>query len=900
ASSPLFADLDGDNRNELIVATSDGEIHAFRVDGSELPGWPVRGDRLALHDGDPGSAYKNGGASDQAGGAFLGSPAVGDLNHDGVPEVVAADLEGKVYAWAADGHRLWTRESNPDYSGRPLQPFVDVRQGNRNRTQHGFLASPVLADLDRNDGGKLEVIAAAMDRHVYAWKDDGAPVSGFPVLVVDRTKLGSIDPNSHAVNFDPAKAGEELDQGAIVDTPAVGNITGDARPEIVVGTNEEYTANNGNEGDYNAGRINAASIAALTGLVLSPGNSRVYAIKPDGYATGNAVSGPDPFVAGWPFKAAIILPGILPVVGEGITGAPVIGPVDCGPNGGSGPKVGLMPDAGPAYILNPDATSCYGKDPSNGKDIGLAVDTPGGSPSRYDTPSFPALGHPAFGDLGSGVSLFGPTLGLNRALDLEVREYQPGQDFIAAWNAQTGQFHPGWPTPVNDLQFLTGPSIADIDGVPGQEVLEGTASLDLAGLNAAGAPVNERWPKLTGDWMVANPLAGSFSTLDTSSAAKKVVFIVTRSGSMQAYATAAPACSPGSWPRFHHDNANSGDYGRDAVMPGKATSLALATTAGKSTLSFDAPGDDGLCGTVAGYQVTSSDGDITPENFDGQGPVTATEHPTAAGSRQSLALTVPIRHRIAVRAFDDQGNRGRITVYDVTLPGGGPDSGPPPPGPGEGPRDTTAPTAALRAPRYSTDQSPTPRFRVSWRGSDNAGGSGIASYQLQLRRVGTRQWQTFTFPAGRHSTVVPGRPGVAYSTRLRATDRVRNTGPFSNARTVVPLDERSRGVRLSRGWRVLHHARTYGGRVARTGRRRARAALDFSGTRVAVIGSALPHGGRIVVVVDRRAQIVSVRSAHPGVRRILFRSRALRHGRHRLRVTVLRGPVELDAFAIEP
>jgi hypothetical protein len=77
-------------------------------------------------------------------------------------------------------------------------------------------------------------------------------------------------------------------------------------------------------------------------------------------------------------------------------------------------------------------------------------------------------------------------------------------------------------------------------------------------------------------------------------------------------------------------------------------------------------------------------------------------------------------------------------------------------------------------------------------------------------------------------------------------------------------------------------------------------ALDFSGTRVAVIGSALPHGGRIVVVVDRRAQIVSVRSAHPGVRRILFRSRALRHGRHRLRVTVLRGPVELDAFAIEP
>src|SRR5207248_19779 len=41
ASSPLLTDLDGDNRNELVVATSDGWVHAFRLDGSELPGWPV-------------------------------------------------------------------------------------------------------------------------------------------------------------------------------------------------------------------------------------------------------------------------------------------------------------------------------------------------------------------------------------------------------------------------------------------------------------------------------------------------------------------------------------------------------------------------------------------------------------------------------------------------------------------------------------------------------------------------------------------------------------------------------------------------------------------------------------------------------------------------------------------
>ena len=80
-------------------------------------------------------------------------------------------LRGPVYAWDADGTRRWTRGTNPDWSGRPLQPFDEARKGERNRTQRGFLGSPVLADLDGD--ARLEVVAAAMDRHVYAWRADG-------------------------------------------------------------------------------------------------------------------------------------------------------------------------------------------------------------------------------------------------------------------------------------------------------------------------------------------------------------------------------------------------------------------------------------------------------------------------------------------------------------------------------------------------------------------------------------------------------------------------------------------------------------------------------------------------------------------------------------------------------
>ena len=83
-------------------------------------------------------------------------------------------------------------------------------------------------------------------------------------------------------------------------------------------------------------------------------------------------------------------------------------------------------------------------------------------------------------------------------------------------------------------------------------------------------------PKLSSGWMVANPLIGSFGTTDTDPAARKTIVSMTRDGVLFAYKTTAPSCSPGSWPRFHHDNANSGDYDRDAVDPGAPFALVTA------------------------------------------------------------------------------------------------------------------------------------------------------------------------------------------------------------------------------------------------------------------------------------------------------------------------------------
>ncbi len=123
-------------------------------------------------------------------------------------------------------------------------------------------------------------------------------------------------------------------------------------------------------------------------------------------------------------------------------------------------------------------------------------------------------------------------------------------------------------------------------------------------------------------------------------------------GTVFAYDTGAPACSAGSWPRFHHDVANSGDYARDAVLPGRPTAL----TAHDGELTFTAPGDDLLCGTVKGYEVRVGDGSWKKADA---GDL------AAPGAQQTLALPDGAHGRVRVRAVDDQGNAGRAAAVVV-------------------------------------------------------------------------------------------------------------------------------------------------------------------------------------------------------------------------------------------
>jgi hypothetical protein len=262
---------------------------------------------------------------------------------------------------------------------------------------------------------------------------------------------------------------------------------------------------------------------------------------------------------------------------------------------------------------------------------------------KTDAFAYSAVGQPAFGNFAGGVSYLGPATGIFRALDLAVNEYQGGQDYLAAWNPATGQFRPNFPGVVNDLQFLTGPSVGDVDGRGGEEMIGGTAYLDVHAFTGSGAEA-AGWPKLTSDWEVANPAIGTFG-------GRRVVATATRDGNLFVYRAAAAPCAPASWPRFHHDLANSGDYARDAVAPGALTKVRASSRA----LSLVAAGDDGLCGRAARYEVAVKAGRWRPSKT----------KPGVAGKRQTIDVSLKRGARITVRAVDEQGNAGRAASVRV-------------------------------------------------------------------------------------------------------------------------------------------------------------------------------------------------------------------------------------------
>jgi hypothetical protein len=220
-----LADIDGNPGAEIIAASwNTNEIYIFDHNGNTLPGWP------------------------QSTGTYCwASPVVGDIDCDGDMEIIANPKDNKLFAWHHDGTEVRDGDSNPGTNGvfrvfatnyatqNSTPALVDIdddgvveivvcanndsiycMNGDGSpvpgwpvpvyQVGSTISASPAAGDIDGD--GQQEIIVQNSHGGIYGINHDGTVMSGWP----------------RWVNFN----------WHFVGSPALADLTGDGKLEIVL------------------------------------------------------------------------------------------------------------------------------------------------------------------------------------------------------------------------------------------------------------------------------------------------------------------------------------------------------------------------------------------------------------------------------------------------------------------------------------------------------------------------------------------------------------------------------------------------------------------------------------------------------------------------------------------
>ena len=479
-SSPQLADLDGDGRDELVLATADGLVRAYDGrSGRMLRGWPVRMRRW-------GGAERYARRVGAVRAGFTSTPAVGDIAGDGDPEVVVGGLDGRLYAWDGRGRRV---------RGFPFRIELH-RPAEEGRLDAAIYSSPALADLD--DDGKLDAVFGAADQRIYAVDGKGRTLRGWPVLARD--------------GGDVAK---------ILSSPAIGDLDGDGRPDVVEGTGEAYGSTPNTSG-------------------------RVYAFDRRGRP-----------LPGWPVEPSALAADSIPLVGEGVPVSPSLADVD----GDGRDEVAVAAFTGEPELYRGDGERMSGAGGSSHFEFAGR-----GPASNSTAPSVLALGaNAAFGRTGGED---GPLRFFGGVVDFRLAAAQnspavkvPFEHLLGGWDASSGSWMPAFPRVMEGWQLPASPAVADVDGDGEAEVIAGSSGNVLHAFSDDGSEP-EGWPKDTGGWLLASPAVGDVDGDD-----RLEVVAVTRDGYLWVWDTPADIEENPEWPSFRHDARNSGRYGEALSEP---------------------------------------------------------------------------------------------------------------------------------------------------------------------------------------------------------------------------------------------------------------------------------------------------------------------------------------------
>lgn len=423
-ASPVLADFDGDAVYEVVLASGGGVVRVVRGNGVPVDGFPVTTPAVTQP------------ALQSTGGPFyegiVGTPAVGDIDGDGLPEVVVGTLGGSVVAWNHDGSPV---------DGFPFHILGRTPEelDNGSAYDNSIVAAPTLGDVDGD--GVVELVVSGNDQRLYVLDGTGALLPGYPLeLCMDTCGYRAIA------------------------SPSVGDIDGDGDLDAAVPTNEVP-----DDGAGTLWLIDLQSATPLPGWPRSrPGlvNQSVLPVFGEGHPSpiglvdldgdgdlevvSSAMLG-SPAILHHDGTTAVPLGLAADRYGDAsnlrdgavntFAGHPGLGDMD-----GDGVADLVLGGGTPNYLLSLAARSMQPFDHAVGGWSGATGEYLSGWPRQNDDVAF--LHAPGIADItGDGVpeALFGSS-GFH----------------LNAWD-HTGAAAPGWPKNLGGW-ILSGPALGDIDG----------------------------------------------------------------------------------------------------------------------------------------------------------------------------------------------------------------------------------------------------------------------------------------------------------------------------------------------------------------------------------------------------------------------------------------------------